>query len=46
MFVEEAERWIEDHLADRIRVSALAKQLNISQSQLTRLFLTEHGNTP
>jgi AraC-like DNA-binding protein len=46
VFVEQAEAVIQDRLHTGLRVSLLAKDLSISQSQLNRLFLSEHGQTP
>jgi AraC-like DNA-binding protein len=45
-FVAEAERLMEQRLGQPLRIAQLAQELSISQSQLTRLFLLEHGATP
>lgn len=45
VFVEQAEALIHDRLSTRLRIRSLAKELSISQSQLNRLFLAEHGQT-
>ena len=45
-YVDAAERLFEERLDSDIQVSAIAKELHLSQSQLTRLFLAEHGRTP
>lgn len=43
---EQAEALISDRLGGRILVRELADELRISQSQLTRAFLQDHGRTP
>ncbi len=45
-YLEEAERQINADLAGDLRISHLARKLNISQAQLTRIFLAESGRTP
>ena len=37
--------WLRDHLADDLSVAALAKQVNLSERQFTRVFKTEVGAT-
>jgi AraC-like DNA-binding protein len=44
--VEAAEQWIESRLSQEIRIAHLAHDLSVSQSQLCRLFLADHGRTP
>ena len=46
VYTEQAEKLIEDRIGEKLRVSDLCKELSISQSQLTRLFLHELGRTP
>jgi AraC-like DNA-binding protein len=46
VYVAEAERLIAERLSEPIRISALAKEIGISQSQLNRHFLVENGSTP
>jgi len=45
IYVEEAERIIQERMASKIGVLELAKELEISHSQLVRLFRSEHGTT-
>lgn len=46
VYVAEAERMVIEGLADTLRIDQLAKRVGISQGQLSRLFLAEHGRTP
>lgn len=46
VYTEQAERLIEERIGQRIVVADLCKELDVSQSQLTRLFMTEHGRSP
>jgi len=46
IYVEHAELLIEQRISEHLRVSAVARELSISQSQLSRLFVLEHGRTP
>ena len=46
VYVAEAERIIDERLGQTIRISALADEIGISQSQLNRHFLQETGATP
>ena len=46
VYVADAERIITERLAQTIRVSELAEEIGISQSQLTRQFILETGATP
>jgi transcriptional regulator GlxA family with amidase domain len=45
-YVEAAERLFEERMENGIQVAEAARELFISPSQLTRLFLAEHGRTP
>ncbi|MGV3617309.1 MAG: helix-turn-helix domain-containing protein [Fimbriimonas sp.] len=45
-YVEAAERLFEERLDQGVTIAAVARELHISPSQLTRLFLSEHGQTP
>jgi len=46
VFVEAAEKIVEDNLDQDLKVRDLAKSVHLSASQLNRLFLIEHGMTP
>jgi AraC-like DNA-binding protein len=46
VYVERAEELIEAKLDQPLRIGDLAAELSISQSQLGRLFIAEHGRTP
>jgi len=46
VYVAEAERLILAESGPRMRVAELAKAVGLSQVQLSRLFVTEHGTTP
>lgn len=46
VYTEQAEKLIEERLGNRIVVAELCKDLDVSQSQLTRLFMAEHGRSP
>ena len=46
VYTEQAEKLIEDRIGEKLLVSELCRELSISQSQLTRLFLHELGRTP
>ncbi len=37
--------WLRDHLADDLTVAALARQINLSERQFTRVFKAEVGST-
>lgn len=45
IYVEEAEKLIQQRLGERIVILDLARELEISHSQLVRLFREEHGTT-
>ncbi|MBS1724414.1 MAG: helix-turn-helix transcriptional regulator [Armatimonadetes bacterium] len=45
LYVEEAERIVQERLGDKIGILELANELEISHSQLVRLFRAEHGMT-
>ncbi|MCW5938742.1 MAG: helix-turn-helix transcriptional regulator [Fimbriimonadaceae bacterium] len=46
VFTEEAEKYIEARLGERLRVSEICEALQISHSQLARHFLRDHSLTP
>jgi AraC-like DNA-binding protein len=46
VYTEQAERLIEERLSRRFLVRDLAEELQISQSQLARHFMQDHGRTP
>ncbi len=46
VYVAEAERLIGAETGPRLKVSELAASIGLSQAQLNRLFLVEHGMTP
>ncbi len=46
VYVQEVERLVAEDLAGTLRIDRLAKEVGISQGQLSRLFLAEHGRTP
>ncbi|MBS1721706.1 MAG: helix-turn-helix transcriptional regulator [Armatimonadetes bacterium] len=46
VYVEQAEKLINEQIDRRLLVSDVCHELQISQSQLTRLFMAEHGRTP
>lgn len=46
VYVAEAERLIAAETGPRIKVSDLARAVGLSQAQLSRLFIAEHGTTP
>lgn len=46
VYVAEAERLIAAESGPRLKVSELAKSVGLSQAQLGRLFVAEHGTTP
>lgn len=46
VYTEQAERFIEEHLGSRLRLSDLCSELSISASQLTKHFLQDTGRTP
>lgn len=45
MYVESAERLIQQRMSQKIVISEMADELEISHSQLVRLFREEHGTT-
>lgn len=38
--------WLPDHLADDLSITALARQINLSERQFSRLFKAEVSSTP
>lgn len=46
VYTEQAEALISERLAQKLAVSQICRELNISQSQLTRLFVSELGRSP
>lgn len=46
VYVAEAEKLVADGLTGPIKIERLAKQVGISQGQLSRLFVQVHGKTP
>jgi AraC-like DNA-binding protein len=45
VFVEAAEKLIESRLHEPLKISEIAAELGVSQSQLGRLFMAEHGRS-
>jgi AraC-like DNA-binding protein len=46
VYVDHAEKLIDERLAQPLSVSEIASELNVSHNHLTRLFRQEHGITP
>jgi len=44
--LEAAEKYIEDHIAETMRIERLADEVGVSHNQLIRIFRDEHGVTP
>lgn len=46
LHVEQVENLIKQGLGGPLRIGSLAREVHLSQSQITRLFLSVHGRTP